>query len=309
VVSALIVVAIVAVCGGLLFLLLGGAGDYGARYTAVALIGGGVGVGELVSRYRDQPLKALATFAAMGYVLINAAASAAALAAILTFGWTFGLDPQTDRDAVVAAQLLVAGFGSMALFRSSLFTVRVGDQDVGIGPSSLLSIILAACDRGVDRNRARDRAEVVGEIMRDVSFEAANGPLPTVALALMQNLDPPAQAALSVEVERLRNDGSGMSDEAKSLLLGLAVSNAIGPDVLLRAKAALGAEIIRGGTSDGREHSPEDLTELVERLAAEQVANPARAASTPAGSTGPPSTPEPDSGLTENGAREPQEAG
>ena len=254
-----------AVVAGMVVLILGLAGEYGPRYAAATAIGAGVGIGELVSRYRDQPVKALATFAAFGYVLINAAASAAALAAILTFGWTFGLDPVTDADAIIATQILVAGFGSMALFRSSLFTVRAGDTDVGIGPSSLLSIILAACDRGVDRNRARDRAEVVGRIMRDVSFVAANGPLPTVALALMQNLDPPAQAALSVEVERLRNDGTGMSDEAKSLLLGLAISNAIGPDVLGRAKDALGREIIRTP-------QPEAVASEVERLVSEAIA-------------------------------------
>jgi len=130
------------------------------------------------------------------------------------------------------------------LFRTSLFTVRAGDQDVGIGPSSLLSIVLAACDRGVDRERAKDRALQVGDIMWDVSFEKAKGPLPTVALALMQNLDAPDQAALGVQVEKLSNE-TQMSDRAKSLLLGLAISNAVGPHVLQHAKEALGEEILR----------------------------------------------------------------
>ncbi len=245
---------------GIVALLLGAAGDYGARYTAVSLIGGGVGVGELVSRYRDRPAKALTTWAAMGYVLINAAAAAAALAVVLTFGWTFGVDP-ADTAAVVATQLLISGFGAIALFRTSLFTVRVANQDVGIGPSSLLSIVLVACDRGVDRKRATDRAETVGAIMRDVSYASAQGPLPAVALALMQNLDAPDQAALSVQLERLANDDTEMSDQAKSLLLGLAISNAVGPHVLKRATEALGDDIKR-----------ESLTEAIKRIAEKRVA-------------------------------------
>jgi hypothetical protein len=257
--TGLAVVAVLVVVA----LLLGLAGDRGAEFTAVSLIGAGVGLGELVSRYRDRPWKALRTWPAAGYVLLNACASAGALGLILTFGWTFG----AEGDALVATRVLVAGFGAMALFRTSLFTVRAGDQDVGIGPSSLLSIILTACDRGVDRERAKDRAVDVGEIMKDVSFARARGPLPTVALALMQNLDAPDQAALGLQVEKLANDAE-MSDSAKSLLLGLAISNAVGPYVLGHAKQALGPEILRAADDEDEPPAVADAvsTSLIERI-------------------------------------------
>lgn len=249
--KGLAAVAAVAVAAGIVWLLFGAAGEYGAQYTAVALLGGSVGVGELVSRYRDRPWKALRAWPAIGYIVLNAAAAAGALLLVISFDWTFGA---TGKDEIVATRLLVAGFGSMALFRTSLFTVRAGDQDVGIGPSSLLSIVLAACDRGVDRERAKDRALQVGDIMLDVSFEKAKGPLPTVALALMQNLDAPDQAALGVQVEKLSNE-TQMSDRAKSLLLGLAISNAVGPHVLQHAKEALGEEILRTAPDSNEEES------------------------------------------------------
>jgi hypothetical protein len=212
---------------------------YVAQYGGAACIGAGVGIAELVSRYRDQPAAALRSPPAAGYILINAAASAAALGLIFTFGWKFG----ASGGGVVATRILMAGFGAMALFRSSLFTVRAGERDVGIGPATILSIILAACDAGVDRTRAESRAGMASEVMRGVSFSKAQGPLPTVALALMQNLPPPDQAALGVQLQKLRDDRE-MSDSAKSLLLGLALANAVGPDVLREAKTALGQEIL-----------------------------------------------------------------
>lgn len=216
--------------------------------VASTAIGGAVGVGEIVARYRDRPASALASASGIGYVALNAAASAAAFAIVRAFGWTFG----AANDALVATQILVAGFGAMALFRSSLFTVRVGDQDLGVGPSSLLTMMLAACDRGVDRHRAADRAREVKATMTDVSFAKAHEALPAVALALMQNLDPPGQAALGLQVDKLARD-TELTDSAKALLLGLAIATAVGPEVLAKAKDALGTEILR---------APADLEEM-----------------------------------------------
>ncbi len=142
----------------------------------------------------------------------------------------------------MATQLLVAGFGALALFRTSLFRVNVGKQDIGIGPSSLLDIVLLACDRGVDRRRAADRAETVGRIMKQISYDKAKGPLPLVALGLMQNLGPADVAALNLELARLDKD-EGQSPRAQALLLGLAISNAVGPHVLGCAIDALREEI------------------------------------------------------------------
>ena len=45
----------------------------------------------------------------------------------------------------------------MALFRTSLFTVRAGDRDVGVGPGSLLQTLRDAVDREVDRARGQAR--------------------------------------------------------------------------------------------------------------------------------------------------------
>lgn len=195
-----------------------------------------------MSRYRDAPARALVTVPALFYLLINALAAISALALIRAFGWTFGL-PEAAPDASSRwIQILVAGLGAMAIFRSSLFTVRIGDQDVGVGPSSFLQVVLSAADSAVDRLRGRSRAQTVSRIMRGVSFTKAHTALPTLCLALMQNLPPEEQEQFGNQVKLLRDDTS-MEDYVKVLALGLAVMNVMGQDVLEAAVNTLGAEI------------------------------------------------------------------
>ncbi|MDA0160413.1 hypothetical protein OM076_09060 [Solirubrobacter ginsenosidimutans] len=82
---------------------------------------------------------------------------AAAFGVIQAFGWRFGLDATASETAVATLQVIVAGLAAAARFRSSLFTTRVGNQDVGVGPSALLDTLLNAVDRAVDRRRAVER--------------------------------------------------------------------------------------------------------------------------------------------------------
>ncbi|MEJ7792224.1 MAG: hypothetical protein WKF65_09675 [Gaiellaceae bacterium] len=210
-------------------------------YLVVGLLGAIVASGELVSRYRDEPVRALLTGSAAVYVALNAGASLAALAIVRAFDFKLGLDGASSDADVRWTQTLVAGFGAIALFRSSLFIVRVGDQDVGIGPSTFLQNALGAADRGVDRRRANDRASLVGEAMASVSFEKAHQSLPAFALGLMQNVEPDVQAQIGRQVEALRT--AAMPDSAKVLLLGLLLMNVVGGQVLRGAVTSLGDEI------------------------------------------------------------------
>src|SRR6266567_7828611 len=126
-------------------------------WAAVAVLGGVVGSSELISRYKDDPGAAIQSWPAIFYIAINSAASVGALGLIHANGW-FGMSRWT--------QILMAGASAMAFFRTSLFVVRAGDRDVGIGPSGFLQIFLSAADRAVDRLRAEGRSGKVGEIMK-----------------------------------------------------------------------------------------------------------------------------------------------
>src|SRR5208282_5750272 len=85
-------------------------------------------------------------------------------------------------------QILMAGVSAMAFFRTSLFVVRAGDRDVGVGPSGFLQIFLTAADRAVDRKRAAARSKAVVEAMKDVDYDKAKSALLPYCLALMQNI-------------------------------------------------------------------------------------------------------------------------
>ena len=200
-----------------------------------------MGTSELVARYRDAPTRALRTVPALTYIVLNAAAGVAALVLIRSFDWTFGTNISPGSSQARWTQILIAGFGAMVLFRSSLFVIRVGDQDVAIGPSSFLQIVLGAADRAVDRLRGQNRALTVARVMKDVSFNKANVALPTFCLALMQNLSDEDQKAFARQLAALTT--APMNDYFKSLSLGLAIMNIMGEDVLVSAVNSLAAQI------------------------------------------------------------------
>src|SRR5262245_2753584 len=212
---------------------LGGTGRMSQEWVdalIVFAIGALVGGGELVARYRDNPWRAIQTLPAATYISVNGAASVLALIALVTFGWTS--DPNASPEAQRMVRLLAAGFGALAIFRSSLFQVRVGNTDVGVGPVAFLQVILAATDRGVDRKRASDRADKVVRIMKDLDFEVAYNALPPFAIMLMQNLTLEDKNALGDQVAGLGNAESEVPDQAKVLNLGLLLMNYVGEEVL-----------------------------------------------------------------------------
>jgi hypothetical protein len=225
------------------------------QWVAAAALGAGVGLAELVSRYRDQPSALPASVSFWVYLLLNAGASAFAFALIGVFGWTFGLAPGPAR---TGTEVLVAGLAAMALFRSSLLTLKVGDEDVNIGPSALLTSLLAVVDRAVDRRRATQRSDAVSKAMHLVCFSKAKISLPAYSLQLMQNVPVEEQQKLRTAVDALGL--SAMEDDLKSLNLGLLLMNTVGPAVLAAAVRDLGARIRYepdSGTTQGSAGHPD----------------------------------------------------
>jgi hypothetical protein len=152
-------------------------------WVLVSTLGGLVGVGELASRYRDEPAKALLCIPAVVYVLLNAGAAVMALALGRAFIWK-----DAHASPVDWMQVLTAGLGAMVVLRSSVFRVKVGEQNVDIGPSSFLQSVIDAADRAVDRVRAQERAWTVANLMQNVAADKVLELLPSYLQALMQNL-------------------------------------------------------------------------------------------------------------------------
>jgi hypothetical protein len=205
-------------------------------WILVAALGGAVGVGELASRYRDEPIKAILSIPATVYVLLNATAAILALVLSRHFElWT------TTEEPVSWSQVLAAGLGAMVLLRSSVFRIKMGNQDVAVGPSSFLQSIIDAADRAVDRVRAQERAWAVAHVMEGVCSEKAMVILPPYISALMQNPNPEEQGRFEERVEKLRNGQE--SGCVKALTLGLLAMNHAGLGVLRAAVQSLATEI------------------------------------------------------------------
>jgi hypothetical protein len=209
----------------------------------VASIGFAVGCVELISRYREQPFRAIATGPAVLYVAVNVVACVACLWALEAIqpSWIY----VADRPEALTRLYLVlsAGFGAVAIFRSSIFKIKTPDGDLSIGPSVVLETLLAASDRGVDRLLAASRGPRVVKVMDGISFDRAKVALPTYCFALMQNVGLQEQKAFGDQVNSL--SAAQMDDKVRALNLGLALVNVVGQKVLERAVGEL-RDFIKG---------------------------------------------------------------
>jgi hypothetical protein len=211
-----------------------------AQYVAVVFIGAFIGIGELVSRYKDDPYEAITNRHAVTYTLLNVLASAIALLALKTLNTDVSHADMPHGEGSASARVgytLLAGFGAMGVLRSSAFTMRVGKEDIAIGPSALLQVMLSATDRAVDRARARVRAEMMARTMQSLPFEQVEESLPQLAFTMMQNVTEQEKQGFANELTELRE--KKMDAVAKSICLGLSLSNIVGQGVVDDAVTAL----------------------------------------------------------------------
>jgi hypothetical protein len=197
----------------------------------------------LIGRYRDKPTAAVTTLPGLLYIVINGFVSLAAFWLLLTrqlgsfvTGPTGPTGP-TGAPATMLYTVLLAGFGSMAFFRTSLFSVRVRDTDVAVGPAVVFQVLLRAADRACDRERAGPRAKSVKAIMQGVNFSKAKVQLPFHCLALMQNVSADEASQMNQAVAAI--ESAMLSDEVKSYNLGLLLMLYVGEDVLREGVAVL----------------------------------------------------------------------
>lgn len=220
-------------------------------YVLAFLLGGAVGLTELLARYRDNPVAVMITKPAAVYVAVNACASILAFWLIYTGRLPLEAKLFAEKHKALNA-LFLAVFGAMAFFRTSVFNLRVRDTTISIGPAAVLQILLRLADREVDRLRASARAGLVRRIMAGVTYDRAKVTLPFFATNVMQNLSPEERNDLDQALAQLA--AADLSDEAKAYNLGLLLMNVLGEDALERAVQGLG-ERIRGPAPE-EERSP-----------------------------------------------------
>jgi hypothetical protein len=228
---AVVLVFILGSSGGYSWL----AGVFPMPQLAAMLIGALVGGVELLGRYRHAPVRALLTVSGGSYMLINIAASWAAYYMIREFKIFDNLTTAKELTHVLAA-----GFGSLVFMRSSLFKVRIGDSDIGIGPAAVLDTVLLVADRGVDRREAVSRAQDVTALVAQVNDPRLIAKMLTkYSLALMQNVDEKTSQDLGDAVGKIMSD-TEIPDAIKMDIVALRLGVVVGPDVLEAAVDALG---------------------------------------------------------------------
>jgi hypothetical protein len=182
----------------------------------------------------------LAANPALIYVCVNIAAGAAALALVKEFE-VFA--PETGKlDHHLIYEAMLAGFGAIAFFRTSLFTVRVAGSDVGIGPSALLKALLDSSDMMLNRLQAFRRASVVDDIMGAVDFDKAKAALPTMCFTLLTEFPSDVQDRVGKQIAEL-DANAAIPKETKAKILGVYMIQQVGAEVLDRAVKALGTAI------------------------------------------------------------------
>jgi len=232
-------------------------------FTIVTLLGMLVGFVEVISRYQDAPFRTATTWPALFYMLVNGSVAAVALWMVRLFGWQFvpgDGSPEISR----WTEVLVAGLGAMAIFRSSLFVIGKEDQEISIGPNAILEILLNALDKEVDRFRGQERAKIVKEIMEFVHYDDAIMDISVLSKALLQNLSAEDNAQID-EVRKQIEVITGIDPDVRKYLLGLRIMDVVGEDVLRQAIGIRGLDHYKSSfqmRQKESQHQEEILSEL-----------------------------------------------
>jgi hypothetical protein len=221
---------------GLLFML--GAGLLIGRWTkpfspwqvylwafASLFYGGLVGLSEILSRYRDEPVLASTTGAGLVYLLLNGLISLAAFAVLCKY--RSALFPNLGNDLFLTS--MVAGFGGMTVFRSKLFTFRSSEgKDYAIGPALVLETVLSTIDQKIDRRRATERQAMIFDEMRDLTDFDHTAQYFEASLNSFQNLTEEDKAKIISVIREYRT--SPFPERLKIMAMGFAFLNIAGEE-------------------------------------------------------------------------------
>lgn len=150
------------------------------------------------------------------------------------------LAPQTTASAQIY-NILMAGFGGAAFFRSSVMRSKVGEKDVSVGPGLVIDTMLSALDREVDRVRAINRSIAVEKLLPWITLRDAAEVIVPYCIELMQNLNSEERVNLNAKLDQALTQivTQDKDDPIKPFTLCLNVVEFVGFDVLETAIKSL----------------------------------------------------------------------
>jgi hypothetical protein len=155
-------------------------------FTVLASVLGMVLAGsEILSRFRDQPVRAALSQPGIIYLLVNALISALVYGLLVRF--EASLIPAIKTDHLLGA--IIAGLGAMAILRSKFFAfqTQAGDN-ISIGPDVIATAYLDTANRSIDRERAVSRLSLVFSLTKDRVPPADAESALVLSLGSFQNL-------------------------------------------------------------------------------------------------------------------------
>ncbi|QFG22628.1 hypothetical protein [Actinomadura sp. WMMB 499] len=199
-----------------------------------ALIGGAIGIAELVARYRDKPFAALLSPGGLLFAFVNVSASVVALIVVTAAGWTFGLPATMPESALVVVRVMAAGLGSAAVLRMSICPAQ--GRAAGTGPIAVLNGILRIADGELERKRALSRLS--HNDLSGLSFERDHAALAELCCHLMREFDlAEAQRLGGLAAELSTRDD--LTDADKLDCWGLELTRLVGERALRQAARRL----------------------------------------------------------------------
>jgi len=218
-----------------------------AGYAIVAVIGAIVGWIELARRYGDRPFGLLTWPASWLYLVSNALAALLALLLVRVLQWDLGL----ESDAREILTVLASGFGAMVIFRSRVFTAatpqaRDGHVEQLFAPARLFEEVLEIADRQASHKQTVERWELITSAAKIPSWEEAKA---RAVLVLHSMPRGQSRTALARNVRALNVNAQGFDDKLRVQLLGVAVIDAAGRQMLKR--------MLRASTTDKQQLEPD----------------------------------------------------
>lgn len=189
-------------------------------------IGMGTSLIELLSRYRDEPIKVIATSQfAWVYLLLNGLMGIGAHAVLLDSGFTT-IDTPTSRASLAVG----SGVSAALILRSRVFTARLGDEQVSIGPGYIVDQLLGIIDAQIDRRRALQRVSIVVGVMDGKDFDGSRIHAATMITGSRQNLSLQDQKDLANQIREVVD--RKIPDQEKSYALGFILLDFMGEEFL-----------------------------------------------------------------------------
>jgi hypothetical protein len=190
------------------------------------VIGTGTALVELLSRYRDEPFKVIAqSHFAWVYMGLNGVLALGAHWVLINSEW--GADAS---NVDLAGLALSAGLGAAVILRSRVFTARLGDEQVSIGPGYVVDQLLQIIDAQIDRRRALQRVQLVVDAMDCKDFEKAKTFASTMITGSRQNLTLQEQKDLAAQIREVQDRRIG--DQEKAYALGFILLDFMGEEFL-----------------------------------------------------------------------------